>query len=170
MFGLRAYIIVAVVVAVGGAIMGARSYYKDTQERIATLHKNNAKMEVVQQQNEAVMKSLTQEATRLNELNFNSQIIVCNPYIECNEDNGGIIEINNQENCSCNYDFFVTIDNYNMHNFNKNPEEQSHLFENIYGFEIIGLFGFTCRYLGKDNSGIHLPCKTLLDSSGVNGF
>ena len=55
MFGLRAYIIVAVVVAVGGAIMGARSYYKDTQERIATLHKNNAKMEVVQQQNEAVM-------------------------------------------------------------------------------------------------------------------
>ena len=47
MFGLRANIIVAVVVAVGGAIMGARSYYKDTQERIATLHKNNAKMEVV---------------------------------------------------------------------------------------------------------------------------
>ena len=50
MFGLRAYIIVAVVVAVGGA-----------------------KMEVVQQQNEAVMKSLTEEATRLNELNFNLQ-------------------------------------------------------------------------------------------------
>ena len=73
MFGLRAYIMVAVVVAVGGAIMGARSYYKDTQERIATLHKNNAKMEVVQQQNEAVMKSLTEEATRLNELNFNLQ-------------------------------------------------------------------------------------------------
>jgi len=37
------------------------------------LHKNNAKMEVVQQQNEKVMKSLTQEATRLNELNFDLQ-------------------------------------------------------------------------------------------------
>lgn len=71
MFGLRLYIMVAVAIAVGGAVMSARAYYKDTQERIATLHKSNAKMEVVQQQNETVMKSLTEEATRLNELNFN---------------------------------------------------------------------------------------------------
>tara|TARA_R100000664_G_C2679696_1_gene88230 strand:- start:170 stop:556 length:387 start_codon:yes stop_codon:yes gene_type:complete len=70
---LRMYIIAAVVVAVGGALLGARAYYKDTQERIATLHKNNAKMEVVQQQNEAVMRSLTEETTRLNELNFDLQ-------------------------------------------------------------------------------------------------
>ena len=67
------YIIAAVVVAVGGALLGARAYYKDTEERIATLHKNNAKMEVVQKQNEAVMKSLTEETTRLNELNFDLQ-------------------------------------------------------------------------------------------------
>lgn len=73
MFGLRIYIMVAVVIAVGGAVMSARAYYKDSQERIATLHKNNAKMEVVQQQNEVVMKSLTSEATRLNDLNFNLQ-------------------------------------------------------------------------------------------------
>jgi hypothetical protein len=71
MFGLRLYIMVAVAIAVGGAVMSARAYYKDSQERIASLHKNNAKMEVVQQQNETVMKSLTEEATRLNELNFN---------------------------------------------------------------------------------------------------
>ena len=64
---------VAVVIAVGGAVMSARAYYKDSQERIASLHKNNAKMEVVQQQNEVVMKSLTSEATRLNDLNFNLQ-------------------------------------------------------------------------------------------------
>ncbi len=67
------YIIAAVVVVVGGALVSARAYYKDTQERIATLHKNNAKMEVVQKQNEAVMKSLTEETTRLNELNFDLQ-------------------------------------------------------------------------------------------------
>ena len=73
MFGLRIYIMVAVVIAVGGAVMSARAYYKDSQERIATLHKNNAKMEVVQQQNEVVLRSLTSEATRLNELNFNLQ-------------------------------------------------------------------------------------------------
>jgi len=73
MFGLRIYIMVAVVIAVGGAVMSARAYYKETQERIATLHKNNAKMEVVQQQNEVVMKSLTSEATRLNDLNFDLQ-------------------------------------------------------------------------------------------------
>ena len=64
---------VAVVIAVGGAVMSARAYYKDSQERIATLHKNNAKMEVVQQQNEVVLKSLNSEATRLNDLNFNLQ-------------------------------------------------------------------------------------------------
>ena len=73
MFGMRMYIIAAVVVVVGGAVLSARAYYKDTQERIATLHKNNAKMEVVQKQNEAVMKSLTEETTRLNELNFDLQ-------------------------------------------------------------------------------------------------
>ena len=73
MFGLRIYIMVAVVIAVGGAVMSARAYYKDSQERIATLHKNNAKMEVVQQQNEVVLKSLTSEATRLNDLNFDLQ-------------------------------------------------------------------------------------------------
>ena len=73
MFGLRIYIMVAVVIAVGGAVMSARAYYKETQERIATLHKNNAKMEVVQQQNEVILKSLTSEATRLNDLNFNLQ-------------------------------------------------------------------------------------------------
>jgi len=73
MFGLRAYIMVAVVVAVSGAVMSARAYYKETQEQIATMHKNNAKMEVVQQQNEVVLRSLTSEATRLNDLNFNLQ-------------------------------------------------------------------------------------------------
>ena len=70
---LRMYIMVAVIVAVSGAVMGARAYYKETQEQIATMHKNNAKMEVVQQQNEVVMRSLTSEATRLNELNFDLQ-------------------------------------------------------------------------------------------------
>ena len=74
MFGLRAYIMVAVVVAVSGAVMSARAYYKETQEQIATMHKNNAKMEVVQQQNESVMRSLTSEATRLNELIFKLQV------------------------------------------------------------------------------------------------
>ena len=73
MFGLRIYIMVAVVMAVSGAVISARAYYKETQERIATLHKNNAKMEVVQQQNEVVLRSLTSEATRLNDLNFNLQ-------------------------------------------------------------------------------------------------
>ena len=73
MFGLRIYIMVAVVIAVSGAVISARAYYKDSQERIATLHKNNAKMEVVQQQNEVVLRSLTSEATRLNKLNFNLQ-------------------------------------------------------------------------------------------------
>ena len=46
----------------------------------------------------------------------------------------------------------------------------SSLVEKIYGSEMIGLSGLTFKYLGKDNSGIHLPSETSLASSGVNGF
>ena len=35
---------------------------------------------------------------------------------------------------------------------------------------MIGLSGLTFKYLGRDNSGIHLPSETSLASSGVNGF
>ena len=43
---IRIYALVVVLGLVGGAVWGAYGYYKDTQQRIATLTQNNAKLEV----------------------------------------------------------------------------------------------------------------------------
>ena len=43
---IRIYALVVVLGLVGGAVWGAYGYYKDTQQRIATLTENNAQLEV----------------------------------------------------------------------------------------------------------------------------
>ena len=43
---IRIYALVVVLGLVGGAVWGAYGYYKNTQQRIATLTQNNAKLEV----------------------------------------------------------------------------------------------------------------------------
>ena len=43
---IRIYALVVVFGLVGGAVWGAYGYYKNTQQRIATLTQNNAKLEV----------------------------------------------------------------------------------------------------------------------------
>ena len=43
---IRIYALVIVLGLVGGAVWGAYGYYNDTQQRIATLTKNNAQLEV----------------------------------------------------------------------------------------------------------------------------
>ena len=43
---IRIYALVVVFGLVGGAAWGAYGYYKDTQQRIATLRENNAQLEV----------------------------------------------------------------------------------------------------------------------------
>lgn len=43
---IRIYALVVVLGLVGGAVWGAYGYYKDTQQRIATLTQNNAQLEV----------------------------------------------------------------------------------------------------------------------------
>ena len=43
---IRVYALVVVLGLVGGAVWGAYGYYKNTQQRIATLTQNNAQLEV----------------------------------------------------------------------------------------------------------------------------
>ena len=44
---LKIYMLIIVVGLLGGVVYGAYAYYQDTQQRIATLQQNNAKLETV---------------------------------------------------------------------------------------------------------------------------
>ena len=49
---LKIYMLIIVVGLLGGVVYGAYAYYQDTQQRIATLQQNNAKLETVAKTNE----------------------------------------------------------------------------------------------------------------------
>tara|TARA_B100000886_G_scaffold132203_1_gene89155 strand:- start:633 stop:1010 length:378 start_codon:yes stop_codon:yes gene_type:complete len=67
---IRIYALVVVLGLVGGAVWGAYGYYKDTQQRIATLTENNAQLEVSN-------KSLEVKITAM-EANIKKQIELAN--------------------------------------------------------------------------------------------
>ena len=67
---IRIYALVVVLGLVGGAVWGAYGYYKDTQQRIATLTENNAQLEVSN-------KSLEVKITAM-EANIKKQIELTN--------------------------------------------------------------------------------------------
>ena len=52
---IRVYALVVVLGLVGGAVWGAYGYYKDTQQRIATLTQNNAKLKGANDTNNACL-------------------------------------------------------------------------------------------------------------------
>ena len=66
---LKVYILIAVVGLVGGIGYGGYSYYKDTQERIATLTANNAKLEVAAKMQEETINTMIDDREKLSELN-----------------------------------------------------------------------------------------------------
>ena len=59
---IRLYALLLVLGVLGGAGYGAYAYYKDSQQRIATLTENNAKLETAIQTSEASIATLQQEA------------------------------------------------------------------------------------------------------------
>ena len=67
---IRIYALVVVFGLVGGAVWGAYGYYKDTQQRIATLTENNAQLEVSH-------KSLEVKITAMED-NIKKQIALAN--------------------------------------------------------------------------------------------
>ena len=71
---LKIYMLIIVVGLLGGVVYGAYAYYQDTQQRIATLQTNNAKLETVSKQNELTVKSLQANQEKFATLNKDLQM------------------------------------------------------------------------------------------------
>jgi len=64
----KLYAILIVVGLLGGAVYGAKYYYDTTQNTIASLRENNAKLEVANETNQATIKQMALGTARLNDL------------------------------------------------------------------------------------------------------
>ena len=66
---VKIYILIIILGILGGVGYGGYSYYKDTQERIATLTANNAKLEVAAKLQEETINTMIDDREKLAELN-----------------------------------------------------------------------------------------------------
>ena len=66
---IKVYILIIVLGILGGVGYGGYSYYKDTQERIATLTANNAKLEVAAKMQEETINTMILDVEKNAELN-----------------------------------------------------------------------------------------------------
>ena len=66
---IKLYGIIIIVGILGGVAYGAKYYYDTTQNTIAQLRDNNAKLEVANETNQATIDKMGQDTARLNELN-----------------------------------------------------------------------------------------------------
>ena len=66
---IRVYIMIIVVGLVGGIVYGGYAYYQDTQQRLKTLQQNNAKLEVVNKENQATIKMMKDNYEKQSKLN-----------------------------------------------------------------------------------------------------
>lgn len=64
----RLYALIIILGILGGAAWAAKSYYVSTQNTIAQLRENNAKLEVANQENQATINQMVADNKRLNEL------------------------------------------------------------------------------------------------------
>jgi len=71
---LRVYMLIIVVGLIGGVVYGAYAYYHDTQQRIATLQQNNAKLETVAKTNQLTINSLQESQEKFATLNKDLQV------------------------------------------------------------------------------------------------
>jgi len=65
---IKVYIMIALIGVLGAGAYGAKYYYDTTQNTIAQLRNNNAKLEVANETNKATIKKMGENAKRLNEL------------------------------------------------------------------------------------------------------
>tara|TARA_Y100000817_G_scaffold142958_1_gene112050 strand:+ start:21 stop:398 length:378 start_codon:yes stop_codon:yes gene_type:complete len=66
---IKIYALIVILVVLSGVGYGAVSYYNDTQERIATLRDNNAKLEVANKSKEEALKTIQSNVEKTNKLN-----------------------------------------------------------------------------------------------------
>ena len=65
---IRLYAMIFVIALLGGAAYAAKYYYDTTQATIAQLRQNNAKLEVANEENQATIQKMSEDAIRLNAL------------------------------------------------------------------------------------------------------
>tara|TARA_B100000963_G_scaffold219157_1_gene191102 strand:- start:116 stop:505 length:390 start_codon:yes stop_codon:yes gene_type:complete len=65
---IRLYAMIFVIALLGGAAYAAKYYYDTTQATIAQLRQNNAKLEVANEENQATIQKMSEDAVRLNAL------------------------------------------------------------------------------------------------------
>ena len=66
---IKIYSLIVILVVLSGVGYGAISYYNDTQERLATLRDNNAKLEVANKSKEEALKTIQSNVEKTNKLN-----------------------------------------------------------------------------------------------------
>jgi len=66
---LRVYVILIILSLLVGIGYGAYYYYNDTQQRLATLRDNNAKLEVVNKENQQTIKAMKDNYEKQTKLN-----------------------------------------------------------------------------------------------------
>ena len=65
---IRLYAMIFVIALLGGVAYAAKYYYDTTQATIAQLRQNNAKLEVANEENQATIQKMSEDAIRLNAL------------------------------------------------------------------------------------------------------
>lgn len=68
---IRLYIALFILSTVGAVAYGGYAYYKDTQERIATLRENNVKLELATETLQNTVTRMEEDAAKAEELNRN---------------------------------------------------------------------------------------------------
>ena len=66
---IKVYIMIVVIGLVGGVVFGGYSYYRSTQQRIATLTSNNAKLEVAVKSKDEALNFMTSNFEKQSKLN-----------------------------------------------------------------------------------------------------
>ena len=66
---IRVYIMIVVIGLVGGVVFGGYSYYRSTQQRIATLTSNNAKLEIAVKSKDEALNFMTSNFEKQSKLN-----------------------------------------------------------------------------------------------------
>ena len=66
---IRVYIMIVVIGLVSGVVFGGYSYYRSTQQRIATLTSNNDKLEVAVKSKDEALNFMTSNFEKQSELN-----------------------------------------------------------------------------------------------------
>ena len=70
---LKVYILIVVIGLVGGIVYGAKYYYDSTQNKIAVLTENNAKLKTAVETSETSIKNLQSDIAKSAELNLKLQ-------------------------------------------------------------------------------------------------